>query len=113
MRKEFKRALKEQFCEKLIECDRGFSEIKSRSLYIFPRDIVYTKLTERDNVRLFVIVLVEEKRDAFSLEVGWSTLGRFPELSPRPAGRPTPNRIEFSRPEFVCRLVDLFGPGGT
>jgi hypothetical protein len=112
MRKEFERVLTKQFSEMLIKCDHGFSEMQSRSPYVFPRDIVYTKMTERENVRLFVIVVVHEERDAFSLEIGWSALGRFPELSSRPAGRPTPNRIEFSRPEFVCRLADLFGLPG-
>jgi hypothetical protein len=112
MRREFKRALKEQFGERLAKCDGCFTKMRSRSLYVLPRDIVYTKMTHQENVRLFVIVVVHEERGAFSLEIGWSALGRFPELSSRPAGRPTPNRIEFSRPEFVCRLADLFGLPG-
>jgi hypothetical protein len=45
----------------------------------------------------------------FTVELGWSTLGRYPELSARPAPAwPGTDRAEFDLPEYVCRLVSLY-----
>jgi hypothetical protein len=107
MRKEFRRLLKKEFTERLQNLDSGFTLSKGESPYVFPRDVVFSRVIQPPGISLFVILLIDDRRESFALEIGWSTMGRFPELSPRPAGRPTPNRSEFARPEFICRLGDV------
>jgi len=113
MRKEYRKVLKRQFKEKLAQCDPEFIQMKNPSGIVIPgSDIVFVKLADRENVQLFLILVIDQKRETFMLEIGWSILGRFPELSPRPSGEPTLHRTEFQEPEFVCRLGNLFESPG-
>jgi hypothetical protein len=51
-------------------------------------------------------------REAFTVEIGWSKLGRFPELSMRPSfDTPSLRRNEFELDEYVCRLGMLVSGG--
>ncbi len=49
--------------------------------------------------------------ESFTVEIGWSKLGRFPELGMRPSMQPpSADHAEFAQPEYVCRLgKDLLG----
>lgn len=56
------------------------------------------------------IILVPSLKgyNEFTVEVGWSLLGRYPELGARPIPvRPDANRSEWSRPEGLLRIVSL------
>ncbi len=106
MRKEFRKKLKQQFGDAVRQHANGFSEMKIRSPF---GEIVYAKITKPEKTGLFIIVFPDMKREAFTLELGWSRKGRFPELPFRPSGSPTQTRTEFAQPEFVCRLANLLG----
>ncbi len=109
MRKEFKKALIHTFADELRKCDNGFAVATIRSIYVGPGETIYEKIVNT-TTRVFVILIPDSKREAFMLEIGWSKLGRFPELPMRPSGRPTPDRLEFERTEFVCRIEKLYDP---
>ena len=108
MRKEFRRVLREQFRKGLLGCDNGFSEFKGKSAYLLPGNSVFIKKPSGSNIWLVVILIPDEKREAFTLEIGWSALSRFPELAARPSGHPTSDRHEFHHQEFIFRLHDLY-----
>lgn len=112
MRKEFNNILRWEFTNS-ITANAGFSKMTERSPYVFPNELVFEKIVRPDFARLFVIMAPDPKREAFGLEIGWSAKGRFPKLSPRPSGSPTPNRTEFKNAEFICRLGDLYEQPGN
>ena len=99
--------LKKRFTEGLLKRDPDFAAIKPDSRYVSPADVVFSKLGRPDGVVLFVILVIDDNREAFAVEVGWSTIGRFPELPCRPSGGPAQDSSEFTLSEFVCRLGDL------
>lgn len=106
MRKEFRKILVQSFSDKIHESGIGFSTEKVGPPHAFPSEVMYTKRTLTGRIRLFVILVPDAKREAFTVEIGWSTLDRFPELTMRPSGDPQLDRKEFGCPEFICRLGD-------
>jgi hypothetical protein len=54
---------------------------------------------------MWCVLVVHERFDKFSFEVGWSVHGRFPELSVRPSLR-LPAEAH-SLPEYMVRLGQL------
>ena len=104
MRKEYKKVLIKEFTDKFLQCVNGFSKIEMRSpvgLSIFSKRIDHSERT------MFVRLLPDSKREAFTVEVGWTRPNPFPNALNY--GQPSAGRTEFNRAEFVCRLGFLFG----
>ena len=109
MRKEYGKALRTMFAAKMKAELRQFEEVKIKSLYFWPGDRAYRWIV---NERLHCwIVLSPSKKDydEFTVLVGWSKLGRYPELSMVPSPQlPNASRDEFNRDEYLARLPSLW-----
>ncbi len=53
----------------------------------------------------WVVLVPDQKREAFFVELGWSRKGRFPQLTMRPSG--TRPAEAGSEEEYLCRLGEL------
>lgn len=63
-----------------------------------------------DPARVAWVFLVPSPKgyNEFTIELGWSLLARYPQLTLRPSfHRPTPERTEWKEPEYICRLNAL------
>ncbi|WP_200382727.1 hypothetical protein [Thiococcus pfennigii] len=58
-----------------------------------------------ESVFAWVVLVPDQNREAFFVEIGWSRRARFPELTMRPSGaRPSD---AGSEEEYLCRLGEL------
>lgn len=105
MRKEYGRALRTIFESELRLRLPQFEPVHVTSAFLWPGERAF-RWTPMDGHACWILLLPDKKgREPFTIEVGWSTLGRFPELSVRPSPEgPNPAREEFGRDEYVCRL---------
>jgi hypothetical protein len=108
MRKEYGKLVRDTFSIKLKERFPTITKFKLKSSYIFPGDFIFSIPTTAEMILGIVILVPDHQgRDQFTLEIGWSTNGRFPELNRRPSGNVSAERTEFQKDEFICRLSDL------
>lgn len=105
MRKEYGKALRAVFTQEMKAHLPQFLPIKVSSFYIFPGEKAFRWVPAEPN-HFWIILCPDQKgREAFTLELGWSRFGRFPELGTRPSTKvPSKNRDEFALDEYVCRL---------
>lgn len=109
MRKELSKALKEAFTQAMAAELPRFRETPIRSMYLNPGERVFS-WEAAGAANLFVILVPHPKGpDQFTIELGWSVLGRFPELSMRPSLRLPKRGEEFQESEYVCRLGEVAG----
>lgn len=110
MRKEYGKALREEFARQLAQRLPGFQREKARSCYLFPGERAFCRAVSGE-LHLYVILTPDLRgHEAFTVELGWSRLGRFPELSMRPNLMGVPeDDAEFTRDEAVVRLPCLTG----
>ena len=107
MQKEFSKVLKDYFDQEINVNFPQFRKTKYKSIYLFSSETIYTwQITESLNCFIILSPGLKGGEDFF-IEIGWSCKGRFPELE-RPSGRPTQERTEFDREEFICRLDNLW-----
>lgn len=105
MRKEYGNALREIFTEGFHRVCPFFALVKKPSiLAVVPGERAYRwAFTERQH--MWVVLVPDQKREAFTIELGWSRLGRFPQLTMRPSfARP---KEAGSEDEYLCRLGEL------
>jgi hypothetical protein len=107
MRKEYRAALLEAFSAGLAHACPDFTLVKRHSaLTGIPGERAYCWRIS-DNVFLWVVLIPDQKREAFFVEFGWSRKARFPQLPMRPSGvRPSE---AASEEEYFCRLGELSG----
>jgi hypothetical protein len=115
VRKEYGKALREQFAARMKQQLPQFQPVTvkhpSSTKYAWWTGERVFRWIAKDSVHCFIILVPTPKgADEFTVEVGWSTLGRYPELTQRPGDVPTLEREEFGKPEFTCRLSWLI-PG--
>ena len=81
-----------------------------KSVYFWPGDRAY-RWQATDQVHCWIVLSPSKKDyDEFTVLIGWSRQGRYPELSMVPCAEyPTPNRGEFAREEYLTRLPYLWG----
>lgn len=104
MRKEYGKALRDTFDREMKARLPAFNLLRSKSMYIFPGERVYYRIPRDPIYCLIILVPSRKDTDEFTIEIGWSKLGRFPE-SLRPSLQlPTATRTEFEQTEYVCRL---------
>lgn len=110
MRKELARAVRAEFTAAMERRLPQFRPIKVVSRYAWPGSRVFEwryDASQRFFVELFFSV---KGADAFAVEVGWSRLGRYPEVGVRP-GFPSGGR-ELAKPEHWTRVSSLYAPIG-
>jgi hypothetical protein len=103
MRSEYGRVLRLSI-ESGLKCSPfGWQAQKIKSPYVSPGERVFSKL---GTDRLFWCALVVHERfEKFTFEVGWSLQGRFPELKVRPSFQ---SPVESQHlPEYMVRLGRL------
>ncbi len=112
MRKEYGKALRELFTVEMNARLPQFLPIKVSSIYLFPGERAF-RWIPAEPIHLWILLCPHQKgREAFTVEIGWSRLGRFPELSMRPSLEvPSARRVEFAMDEYVCRLGMLVSGG--
>lgn len=110
MRKEYGKALRALFAAEMKRAASHFEEVKVKSVYFWPGDRAY-RWQATDRLHCWIVLSPSKKDyDEFTVLIGWSRQGRYPELSMVPcAEHPTPNRGEFAREEYLTRLPYLWG----
>lgn len=105
MRKEYGQALRALFTAEMQSRLPQFEPSQVKSKYLFPGERVFC-WNPQESIRCWIILQPNLKgHESFSVEIGWSKLARFPELSMRPSfSSPSEDRAEFDEPEYVCRL---------
>ena len=107
MRKQYGRALRELFAEGLAHASPEFEAVrKHEPLVGVPGERAFRRAVSPEVVQ-WLVVVPHQQAEAFFVEVGWSRLGRFPQLTMRPS---------FVRPadagpvdEVLLRLRELAG----
>ena len=103
MRKEYSKALRVLFVKKLNEIDGNFKEIKVANGLLQPGERAYQW---KVNGRLYCFIILVPDRsgaDSFTVEIGWSTKARFPQIGFRPLPASLLND-DFKNDEYVFRL---------
>lgn len=107
MRKEFAKALRDQFAKKIEAEFTDFEPYPEKSMYLFPGERAYYRAVD-DQLWLFIVCSPDSKgHERFTIELGWSTLERFPEIGMRPNCAASSSREEFVKPEAMLRLDGL------
>jgi hypothetical protein len=103
MRSEYGRVLRLSI-ERGLNCSAfGWQSQKIESPYVFPGERVFSKLgTDR---LLWCALVVHERFEKFTFEVGWSLQCRFPELKVRPSLQSPVESQHLS--EYMVRLGRL------
>jgi len=110
MRKEFGKSLRSLFGRAMKEKFPLFKEEKVASLNFWPGQRAYRKVVS-PSLHLWIVLSPSPKDyDEFTILVGWSRLGRYPELSMIPSFRlPEEGHGEFEEVEYFARLPFLWG----
>jgi hypothetical protein len=109
MRKELSKAVRAEFTAAMGRRLPQFVPVKIDSRYAWPNSRVF-RWAYDDVMHFFVEMFFDPKGDdAFTVEVGWSRLGRYPEVSVRPGFR---TGEEFAKAEYWCRLSHLYSATG-
>jgi len=103
MRSEYGRVLRRSIERGLERSPFGWQAQKVKSPHVFPGERVFSKLGA-DRL-LWCALVVHERFEKFTLEVGWSVHGRFPELRIRPSLQ---SPVESHHlPEYMVRVGQL------
>jgi hypothetical protein len=108
MRKEYRKAVRAEFATRLAVVAPGFDPVKVSAAVLGGGESVF-RWAPCGSLHTFVILVPSPTgHQAFTLEVAWSTAGRFPEVTARPslvlgADDPLPIDVE----EGILRIGDL------
>ncbi|MBF0246396.1 MAG: hypothetical protein HQL31_14220 [Planctomycetes bacterium] len=109
MRKEYGKVLRQYFTKKMKERLPEFKAEKIKSVFIWPGQRAFCQVIS-DSLKYWIVLSPSPKDyDEFTVLIGWSTLGRYPELTVIPSFLlPSPDRAEFSQAEYLARLPQLW-----
>ncbi|HPB29617.1 MAG TPA: hypothetical protein PLU41_05455 [Acidobacteriota bacterium] len=109
MRKEYGRVLRQYFSKQMKERLPEFREEKVQSVYLWPGQRAFGRSVS-GSLKCWIVLSPSPKDyDEFTVLVGWSTLGRYPELTVIPSPiLPSPDRGEFRQAEYLTRLPQLW-----
>lgn len=112
MRKEYRKAVREQLTTGLRRLDSSFAEVKVVSPVLVSGESVFES-SVCDGLTTFLLLFPSPTgQQAFTLEVGWSTEGRFPDVVARPSKILGPaDPIPIHESEVILRIGDLAGTG--
>lgn len=99
------------FAKQMQELLPTFVPFKGKSKYFFGSEKVWEDVSSVPNANLYIVFTPEFKgRNQFTIEVGWSKLRRFPQVSRRPSLAFEPDfQGCYERPEATTRLPYLAG----
>lgn len=108
MRKEYGKALRALFTSEMRRIAPHFEEVKVTSRYFWPGDRAF-RCQPTNGLACWTILSPSKKDyDEFTVLIGWSKQGRYPELSMVPCEQlPSPGRDEFAHSEYLTRLPYL------
>lgn len=109
MRKEYGKVLRQYFTRQMREKLPEFGEEKVSSGCFWPGQRAFCR-PAAGLLKCWIVLSPSPKGDdEFTVLIGWSTLGRYPELTMVPSPqRPSPDRAEFALPEYLVRLPQLW-----
>jgi hypothetical protein len=82
MRKEYGKVLRQYFSKKMKEKLPEFKEEKIKSMYLWPGERAFSQ-SFPDSLKCWIVLSPSPKDyDEFTVLIGWSTLGRYPEAVP-------------------------------
>jgi hypothetical protein len=106
MRKQYRQAIEKVFSSELLKVDPQFEKLAVKALCKYDGETAFAKKTEK--ATLFISLIPDPKGgEEFSVEIGWSTLHRFPELSMRPNVISATDRTEYNKAEGMLRLTSF------
>ena len=107
MRTELANAVRTEFTHAMARNLPQFLPVAIKSRYAWPGSRIF-RWAAAPSLHFFVELFFDAKGDdAFGVEVGWSALGRYPELPVRPGFG-----AAFDKPEHWVRLSALYSPVG-
>ncbi len=107
MRKEYGKILRKLFDQQIKEDFPDFRPAKISNIYFTPGDRAFEKKSI-DGASLWINLSINAKYESFNVEIGWSTFGRWPELSMRPSPIRPVGSPEFAEEEYITRLPFLW-----
>ena len=97
--------MREVFSETLAAVCPFFMLVKKPGMLTYvPGERAYRWMAT-DNQQMWLVLVPDQKREAFTVELGWSRLCRFPQLQMRPSFART-NEAALED-EYLCRLGEL------
>ena len=84
MRKEYRKAVREVFSRRLRRMAPDLELVKVESPLLFGGETVFQWAPGGGFIG-WVLLVPDSKRQAFTVEVGWSNVGEFPEFGMRPS----------------------------
>ncbi|HET7792709.1 MAG TPA: hypothetical protein VFL64_04925 [Rhizobacter sp.] len=95
----------------LVQAFPSLTPYKEKTKYIWPGELVFSSPDLVEGKTAFVIISADAKgRDQITVELAWSSTGRFPELVVRPSDVPARNEHLLTRPQAAVRLFSLGDP---
>ncbi|AKJ27381.1 hypothetical protein [Caldimonas brevitalea] len=83
----------------------GWQPVALKSDYVFPGERVFQRPGEAEGLLFWCVLVPHQNLEQFTFDIGWSRLGRFPELTMRPSlQRPLE---AFGLPEYFGRLGEV------
>lgn len=107
MRKEYAHVLRQHFSQRFEERFPAFAPQGVKTIYFTPGDRAFENKLD-DGTSLWISLHVDQKYECFNVEIGWSALGRWPELGMRPSPLRPDNHAEFEEQEYLTRLPFLW-----
>ena len=94
MRKELSKAVRTEFTAAMARRLPQFTPVTIKSRYAWPGSRIFRWVSD-PSLHFFVELFFDPKGDdSFGVEVGWSRLGRYPELPARPGIRDDGSKVE-------------------
>jgi hypothetical protein len=108
MRSEIGKLLRQEFGSRMRAETPEFAEQKPKAPCYWPGERVFVRNVGASMPQLLILSPHGKGHDSFTVEIGWSRLGRLPELSTRPSiPRDEP---PFGLAEYLTRLGSLDEP---
>ncbi|MCB1889467.1 MAG: hypothetical protein KDH20_17800 [Rhodocyclaceae bacterium] len=104
MRKEYGKVLRKACDEGMAAAGMGWERQALKSLWLMPGERAYARRLS-DSLTGWCVLSPHAERDSFTIDIGWSRLGRFPELGMRPSALVA--EVDFGRDECWVRLGEL------
>lgn len=109
MSKAFNEVVRREFHRRMSDRLPRFVASKSAKGFSIPGERAYAWSIDASTRARVLLVPSVKGYNQFTIEIGWSRLGRYPELTARPCfDVPSPGHPEFALTEYVCRLSCLW-----
>ena len=107
MRKEYGQAVRELFAEGMAAAFATWTAVDVPRTHYWSGERAYVEDPGAETWGVVILAPNPKEHDAFDLELGWSRLGRVPQLSVRPSPDEPGGVAVATREEYLCRLSQL------